>query len=317
MDLLAEIPTALKTVVDEYIQSNGRIPLEVVGALQPGDVVYLATPPDFHLLQLFEILCSGCGALVAVEKPLCWLQHHVLAERACDVLAKYSQSVVYVEHYTWIDHFDHILLRNAAPPHRVKQIEMALIDDPDGVPSHRLYALQDGVIGDCVCHLYALLMKWLRHQQIGEYRLQVQEVIAASYLQGGKPLPIKGEMAVSIQSKLFANGDAIDLIFRAAKGTGHVEKIAKFISDGGAILAECNLDSHQAYSRILTTLLEQRTDDFLRLPEALHVLRWMVEVKTQAIWQTPFTVGQMPLFLSPPMVHHEKTTSPLLKGDPR
>lgn len=299
IDLCENVPAPLADVVDEYIKSNGRIPMDIVASLKHGDVIYIATPPDFHLIQLFEVLCSGTGALVAVEKPLSWLKDYPLAVRACDVLGKYEQSVVYVDHYTWIDNFDQLLRDNTAPFERVKHIDMALIDNPDGAPSHRFYTLQDGMIGDCASHLYALLIKWLRYQRIWQYRLEVQEVIAASYLENGKPLPIKGEMGVRINSKLSANGHTIDLTFRAGKGTGYVEKSGRFASDDGTVLAECRLDSRSAYPRIVTSLLEQRTEGFLRLSDALRILGWMAKAKAKAVWQAPYDVGEMPAFFKP------------------
>lgn len=299
IDVLENVPASLGNVVDKYIPSNGRIPRDVVASLKPGDVIYIATPPDLHLIHLFEVLCSGTGAIVAVEKPLSWIQDYPLAERACDLLAKYSRYVVYVDHYPWIDNWDQLLRDNDVPFEQVRHIDMSLIDNKEGAPSNRLYTLQDGMIGDCASHLYALLMKWLRHQGIRQYRLEVQETIAASYLENGQPLPIKGEMAARIQSKLSANGHTIDLTFRAGKGTGHVEKSARFWADDGTVIAECQFDSSGAYHRIVSSLLERRTQGFLRLPDALRILGWMSEAKTNAQWEAPYNVGEMPAFLTP------------------
>ncbi len=298
VDLGDSVPTTLNGVLDKYVKSNGRLPLDLVASLKPGDVIYIATPPDFHLIQLFEVLCSGTGALVAVEKPLSWLRDCALAERACEVLEKYSQFVVCVDHYPWIEAFDQVLKENVVPFEKVKRIDMALLDNPAGAPEHRFYTLQDGVIGDLVSHLYALLLKWLQHQRIDQSHLEVGEVLAASYLQDGKPLPIKGEMAVRIQLKLSANGHTVNLTFRAGKGTGQVEKSACFRADDGNLITACKLDSHGVYSRIIGSLLERRTEGFLRLPEALRILGLMAGAKAQAMWEAPYNVGEMPAFLT-------------------
>ena len=111
----------------------------------------------------------------------------------------------------------------------------------------------------------------------------------------------------AVQATLAAAGHTVALTFRAGKGTGQVEKSARFSAADGTVLAAYPLDTQQAYTRVLTALLEHQTVGFLRLPEAMRLLHWMVAARQRAVWQTPYPVGTMPTFLA---ADHNPGTSP-------